>query len=389
MRAERGSAVRAKANPGGMVNSERHGATPSAPLVQTRNLQKSYDGKHLIIENLDLTVNRGEFLTLLGPSGSGKTTMLMMLAGFEVPTAGEILYKGRSIERLPPHERNFGVVFQNYALFPHMSVFENVAFPLSVRKVPKIEIASRVTRALEMVQLRDFGGRRPAQLSGGQQQRVALARALVFEPELVLMDEPLGALDKNLREQLQVEIKHLHQELGITIVYVTHDQTEAMVMSDRIAIFNRGRIQQLGSPRQVHEHPATAFVASFMGEMNIFEGKVTAVETDGHCRIALGAGLTFLGVNARAVEAGSSRLMAVRPERIRLNPPPGTCDNLVSGRVSEAIYLGDRMTVRVVTAGGLQFSVNEGVERVDDPPARGMPVEIGWNREHCLVLEAD
>lgn len=372
-----------------MVKSERQWISSSTPLVQTRGLQKSYDGKHLIIENLDLTIDRGEFLTLLGPSGSGKTTMLMMLAGFEAPTAGEILYDGRSIERLPPHERDFGVVFQNYALFPHMSVFENVAFPLSVRKISKPEIASRVERALEMVRLRDFGERRPAQLSGGQQQRVALARALVFEPELVLMDEPLGALDKNLREQLQVEIKHLHETLGITIVYVTHDQTEAMVMSDRIAIFNRGRIQQLDSPKQVHEHPATAFVASFMGEMNLFEGKIAAVEADGHCRIALEEGPTFLGKSSRAVEAGSCRLMAVRPERILLNPPPNSCDNLVSGTVSETIYLGDRMTVRIAAANGLQFTVSEGVGSVDRPPARGIPVNIGWNMEHCLILEEE
>src|SRR5690554_5763796 len=226
---------------------------------------------------------------MLGPSGSGKTTCLMMLAGFETATHGEILLDGRPINNIPPHRRGIGMVFQNYALFPHMTVAENLAFPLEVRKIGKSEREAKVKRALEMVQMGAFGGRRPAQLSGGQQQRIALARALVFEPELVLMDEPLGALDKQLRETLQVEIKHLHQELGITIVYVTHDQTEAMVMSDRIAIFNRGRIQQLGSPRQVHEHPATAFVASFMGEMNIFEGKVTAVETDGHCRIALEA----------------------------------------------------------------------------------------------------
>jgi putative spermidine/putrescine transport system ATP-binding protein len=250
-----------------MAKRERMKTAP--PLVETRGLQKSYDGKTLVIENLDLTIHRGEFLTLLGPSGSGKTTMLMMLAGFEAPTSGEILYEGRSVERLPPHERNFGVVFQNYALFPHMSVYENIAFPLSVRKVSKADTAARVERALSMVQLSNFGRRRPAQLSGGQQQRVALARALVFEPELVLMDEPLGALDKNLREQLQVEIRRLHDTLGITNVYVTHDQTEAMVMSDRIAIFDRGRIQQLDTPRTVHERPATAFVASFMGEMNL------------------------------------------------------------------------------------------------------------------------
>ncbi|WP_239025050.1 ABC transporter ATP-binding protein [Rhodoligotrophos defluvii] len=360
----------------------------SEPLVEARKLQKSYDGK-LVIENLDLTIHRGEFLTLLGPSGSGKTTLLMMLAGFEAPTAGEIFYQGRSIANLPPHARNFGVVFQNYALFPHMSVFDNVGFPLSVRKLSRAEIASRVRQALAMVQLEEFGERRPPQLSGGQQQRVALARALVFEPDLVLMDEPLGALDKNLREQLQVEIKHLHDQLGITVVYVTHDQTEAMVMSDRIAIFNRGRIQQLGAPRQVHEHPATAFVARFMGEMNAFTGKVIAANAQGQCEIALGEGLRFVGTSAGAPMVGSTRLMGVRPERIMLNPPPESCDNMVPGRVAECIYLGDRMTVLVAVDGGLNFTVSGGVASIDNPPRPGMPVHIGWSKEHCLILEPD
>jgi putative spermidine/putrescine transport system ATP-binding protein len=280
-------------------------------------------------------------------------------------------------------------VFQNYALFPHMSVFENVAFPLTIRKMPGSDVAERVELALSMVRLNDLAARRPAELSGGQQQRVALARALVFEPDLVLMDEPLGALDKNLREQLQIEIKQIHETLGVTIVYVTHDQTEAMVMSDRIAIFNRGRIEQLDSPRRIHEHPATAFVAKFMGETNMFAGKIAAVHSEGRCEIVLENGRRFCGLSPRGETVGSARLMAVRPERIRLTPAPGACENVIAGTVADSIYLGDRMSVRIATEDGLEFTVSGGVDQIDNPLARGAPVEIGWNSEHCLVLEAN
>ena len=212
------------------------------PLVQFKNVQKSYDGKILVVKDLNLDVETGEFLTMLGPSGSGKTTCLMMLAGFEPATYGEIYLNERPINNVPPHKRGIGMVFQNYALFPHMTVAENLAFPLDVRKMSRDEREQRVKRALDMVQLGEFGNRRPAQLSGGQQQRVAVARALVFDPDLVLMDEPLGALDKNLREQMQYEIKHIHENLGVTVVYVTHDQSEALTMSNRIAVFNDGVI---------------------------------------------------------------------------------------------------------------------------------------------------
>src|SRR5574343_650440 len=229
--------------------------SPTTPLVRFAGVQKTYDGLSLVVRSLDLDIQRGEFLSLLGPSGSGKTTTLMMLAGFESPTAGEILLDGAPITRTPPHKRNFGMVFQNYALFPHMSVADNVAYPLTVRKVPKAEIASRVAKALDMVQLGGKGERFPGQLSGGQQQRVALARALVFEPQLVLMDEPLGALDKQLREHMQMEIKHIHQRLGVTVVYVTHDQGEALTMSDRVAVFHQGEIQQIAPPRELYETP--------------------------------------------------------------------------------------------------------------------------------------
>ncbi|WP_245311631.1 ABC transporter ATP-binding protein, partial [Bradyrhizobium pachyrhizi] len=217
----------------------------SNAFVKFSEVQKTYDSETLVVKNLNLDIARGEFLTMLGPSGSGKTTTLMMLAGFEVPTQGSILLEGRPIDKMPPHKRDIGMVFQNYALFPHMTVEENLAFPLKVRKLVRTEIEARIKRALDMVRLGAYGKRRPAQLSGGQQQRVALARALVFDPKLVLMDEPLGALDKQLREQMQLEIKRIHDDLCVTVVYVTHDQGEALTMSDRIAVFNDGVIQQL------------------------------------------------------------------------------------------------------------------------------------------------
>jgi len=230
-------------------------------FVEFERVQKSYDGEVLVVKDLNLSIGKGEFLTMLGPSGSGKTTCLMMLAGFETATHGDIRLGGREINNIPPHKRGIGMVFQNYALFPHMSVNENLAFPLQVRGLSKSETESKVKRALDMVQMGEFGNRRPAQLSGGQQQRIAVARALVFDPELVLMDEPLGALDKQLREQMQYEIKHIHENLGVTVVYVTHDQSEALTMSDRIAVFNDGVIQQLADPETLYERPENSFCA--------------------------------------------------------------------------------------------------------------------------------
>ncbi|MCY4057096.1 MAG: ATP-binding cassette domain-containing protein, partial [Gammaproteobacteria bacterium] len=232
----------------------------AAPHVEYQNVQKSYDGQTLVVEDLNLAVQKGEFLTLLGPSGSGKTTCLMMLAGFEQTSAGTILVDGVSVQDLPPDKRGIGVVFQNYALFPHMTVGGNLSFPLEVRRLPPTERAERVRRALRLVQLEGFEDRRPGQLSGGQQQRVAIARALVFEPDLVLMDEPLGALDRRLREEMQFEIRRIQRELGVTVIYVTHDQQEAMVMSDRVAVFRDGRIEQVASPVMLQRQPGCAWV---------------------------------------------------------------------------------------------------------------------------------
>ncbi len=274
-------------------------------FVAFEHVQKSYDGETLVVKDLNLDIGQGEFLTMLGPSGSGKTTCLMMLAGFETATHGDIRLDGKPINNIPPHKRGIGMVFQNYALFPHMTVGENLAFPLQVRKLPKADIDAKVKRALDMVQMGAFAGRRPAQLSGGQQQRIALARALVFEPELVLMDEPLGALDKQLREHMQYEIKHLHEQLGVTVVYVTHDQSEALTMSDRIAVFNDGKIQQLAPPADLYERPDNAFVASFIGENNRLFGKVVSVER-GFATVTLDNGVTCRALAVSCGDAGAA-----------------------------------------------------------------------------------
>src|SRR5215813_3667788 len=239
---------------------------------------KSYDGGTNAVDDVSLDVGRGEFVTLLGPSGSGKTTTLLMIAGFESPTSGVIELDGHDLVRSKPYERNIGMVFQNYALFPHMTAAKNVVFPLKMRRFPRRDIEARAQRMLELVGLRRFADRYPRELSGGQQQRVALARGLVFNPDVLLLDEPLGALDKNLREQMQVEIKRIHREVGITMVYVTHDHTEAMTMSDRVAVFRDGRIEQLGSPLAVYDRPANRFVAEFIGDSNFFAGRADRSE---------------------------------------------------------------------------------------------------------------
>jgi len=318
---------------------------------------KTYDGQTNVVDHLNLDIAEGEFLSLLGPSGSGKTTTLLMLAGFERPTAGHIRLRGQSIDDLPPYRRNFGMVFQNYALFPHMTVAENLAFPLSVRKLARPDIDERVQRALEMVRLPALGQRLPAQLSGGQQQRVAMARALVFEPQMILMDEPLGALDRQLRDEMQLELRRLHDRLGITTVYVTHDQAEALTMSDRIAVFHQGRIQQIAAPQMLYESPANLFVASFVGENNRFTGEI--VESGGgHC-VASIEGARIRGRSTAEIAIASRVTISVRPERISVVTNAGADgENTLSGRVEEAIFLGDRVRVRMrCTAGELVANI--------------------------------
>ncbi len=356
-------------------------------FVAFEHVQKSYDGETLVVKDLNLEIARGEFLTMLGPSGSGKTTCLMMLAGFETATHGEIRLAGRPINSVPPEKRGIGMVFQNYALFPHMTVGENLAFPLEVRGMRRTEIAEKVARALDMVQMGRFAGRRPAQLSGGQQQRIALARALVFEPELVLMDEPLGALDKQLREHMQFEIKHLHERLGVTVVYVTHDQGEALTMSDRVAVFNDGRIQQLAPPEELYERPANSFVAQFIGENNTLGGTVETIG-DGACTVRLDNGevIEATPVNVRA--AGERTTVSIRPERVEFKSdrlPPGT--RTIEAEVLEFIYMGDTFRTRMRVAGNDDFVMkcrNAVDQRKLEPGER---VAIGWVTPDARALD--
>jgi len=322
-------------------------AASAEPLVRFIGVQKTYDGVQLVVRQLDLDIRRGEFLTLLGPSGSGKTTTLMMLAGFESPTAGEILLDGKPITGTPPHKRNFGMVFQNYALFPHLTVAQNVAYPLTVRKVPKADAERRVARALDMVRLQGMDARLPARLSGGQQQRVALARALVFEPQLVLMDEPLGALDKQLREHMQIELKELHRQLGVTFVYVTHDQGEALTMSDRVAVFNDGAIQQIDAVERMYEAPANRFVAGFIGDSTMLRGTVRAASVDNdneRCGIVLTDGRVLTGLNVNGAKVGDAVEACVRPERIVAHTQAvNDRGNVLEAQVRNVIYFGDHM----------------------------------------------
>ncbi|NDV11574.1 ABC transporter ATP-binding protein [Crenobacter caeni] len=345
-------------------------------LVSFRGVQKSYDGESLIVKHLDLDIRRGEFLTLLGPSGSGKTTCLMMLAGFETPSHGEIWLDGKLLNRVPPHKRDIGMVFQNYALFPHMTVGENLAYPLKLRKLSAGEIAERVKKALGMVRLDALAHRYPGQLSGGQQQRVALARALVFEPKLVLMDEPLGALDKQLREHMQLEIKHIHERLGVTVVYVTHDQSEALTMSDRVAVFKDGIIQQIDTPNALYEAPSNAFVASFIGENNRLDGEVVSVDGE-QCSVRLGDGSLVRAQRAGA-EAARPTAMSIRPERVRLGALAAPCETRLSARLIEQIYLGDHVRLRLALGPTQGFMVKVPISDVDTAWQAGQTLDVGW-----------
>ena len=352
-------------------------------FVRFENVQKTYDGRSLVVKALNLSIGRGEFLTMLGPSGSGKTTTLMMLAGFESATSGEIFLDDELINNIPPHKRGLGMVFQNYALFPHMTVADNVAFPLRVRGIAKPETAERVRNALDMVRMANFEGRKPAQLSGGQQQRIALARALVFEPKLLLMDEPLGALDKQLREHMQFEIKHLHERLGITIVYVTHDQSEALTMSDRIAVFNDGRIQQLATPSDLYEKPDNSFVAQFIGENNRLRGVTRAIR-DGRAAVEMPGG-AIVPALAVKVKVGEPTQISIRPERVTLDPLAS--DVVVEARIAEVIYLGDHIRIRMHV-----FNDDEFIVKLSNGASRrafaiGESLRVGWSVDDGRALD--
>ncbi|MEJ0072363.1 MAG: ABC transporter ATP-binding protein [Pseudomonadota bacterium] len=359
----------------------------AAPYLSLRRIVKSYDGRAQAVDDVSIDIARGEFVTFLGPSGSGKTTTLMMIAGFETPSSGAVELDGQDLTRSKPYHRNIGMVFQNYALFPHMTAARNIAFPLKMRRCPRAEMASRIERALELVDLKRFADKYPRELSGGQQQRVALARGLVFDPDLLLLDEPLGALDKNLREQMQVEIKRIHREIGITTIYVTHDQTEAMTMSDRVAVFRNGRIEQVAPPLEIYNQPASRFVGEFIGDSNFLEARVDPtrpgwIEIDG-----IGAA-RLSDAAARALPAGCLIDLLVRPERMRLvgldqagglNTFEMTVDTIVNyGDSVLAIGRAAGHKLRLRIAGGAPAGLGEGAR-----------VTVGWDplQAHPVVRQ--
>jgi putative spermidine/putrescine transport system ATP-binding protein len=341
------------------------GAGPAA--VQLEGVEKRY-GEVVAVAGVDLDVRDGEFFSMLGPSGSGKTTTLRMIAGFESPTAGRILLHGRDVTNVPPFDRDVNTVFQDYALFPHMTVGDNVAYGLMVRKVPKAERQTRVADAMRMVRLEGYEGRRPAQLSGGQRQRVALARALVNRPRVLLLDEPLGALDLKLREEMQIELKAIQQQVGITFIYVTHDQEEALTMSDRLAVFNAGRIEQLGSPAEVYERPATRFVAGFVGTSNLLTGDV-----------------------AQAV-LGRPGTYTIRPEKIQLRETDEAVDadeTAAAGVVQDVVYVGPDTRYIVALDAGARLTVtqqNLATSSTEALAKQGKAVRLVWKRQHELPI---
>jgi spermidine/putrescine ABC transporter ATP-binding subunit len=335
------------------------------------------------VDDLSLEVEGGIFLTLLGASGSGKSTTLMLIAGFLTPDSGAILVDEEPITFRPAYKRNFGVVFQNYALFPHMRVVENVGFPLKMRGLSQEAIRRKVESTLELVKLAGHEARYPRQLSGGQQQRVALARAIVADQPVLLMDEPLSALDKQLREHMQLELKNIQRQLGVTVIYVTHDQTEALVMSDRIAVMRGGHIEQVGSPRDVYDRPANRYVAEFVGESNFLNGTVREV-TAGDCQVDC-AGLLIVGTCPPGARSGQAVSVAVRPERLRLQPG-GSRANQVAAVIEEAIYIGDAIKYRVRTAGGALLTAKSGRGGSGDDLKPGQPVTVGWSREDVMFV---
>ncbi|WP_306119816.1 MULTISPECIES: ABC transporter ATP-binding protein [unclassified Roseitalea] len=350
-------------------------------------VRKSYDQKTLVVKDFSLDVQKGEFITLLGPSGSGKSTVLMMLAGFESVTSGDILLSGQSINRTAPYKRNIGMVFQNYALFPHMTIAENLAYPLQVRSMSKAQIRERVQEYLRLVELDDYGGRFPAQLSGGQRQRVALARALIFEPTLILMDEPLGALDKKLREQMQYEITRLHEQLGFTVIYVTHDQTEALSMSTRIAVFNDGVVQQCADPAALYEQPANAFVAEFIGENNFIPGKVEAMD-NGHAKIAGPGGAVITAIAGERLEPGRDCIISVRPEKLFIQPTSHAYDNAVTAAHVTHHYVGDFIRYYFRFEGGAEITIKVLNDLAAPDFTEGDEGSLVWLTKDCIAFPA-
>jgi putative spermidine/putrescine transport system ATP-binding protein len=347
-----------------------------------------YYKKFKAVDNVSLTVNPGEFVTILGPSGSGKTSLLKLIAGFEQLNDGAILLNNKEITNQKAYERNFGMLFQNYALFPHMTVFENIVYPLKLRKISKSECKQRVESILKLVQLEQFASRYPKQLSGGQQQRVALARAIVYNPPVLLLDEPLGALDKHLRQKMQLEIKHIQQKTGITTISVTHDQEEALTMSDMICVMNHGRIEQIDTPENLYKKPKSRFVAEFIGEINLIEGVVADIVSD--CAKIRIWGQQVASVQAKELEGDyrdKPMLIALRPENIQIIQEGGSFENTLRARIIETVYLGDAIKAKVQTESGQEMIVKVPAFMADSIPS-GREVSLGWNsNDACLIAE--
>ena len=361
--------------------TEDGGLSIRGASLEARGLSKAF-GNARVVSDVSFRVEGGALLTLLGPSGSGKTTTLRMIAGFEDPDAGQILVADEDITDRPAHRRNIGVVFQQYALFPHLTVAQNVAYPLEMRRVGRAEIRSRVGAALDLVRLQGFEARYPRQLSGGQQQRVALARALVFEPPVLLMDEPLGALDKRLRETMQVELRRLQQQLGITTVSVTHDQVEALVMSDLIAVMDGGVLQQLAPPLAVYQRPASQFVADFIGESNLLVGTLSE---------AAAGPLTFTtakGLHIRTDGGARGTLLIIRPEHVRIGPEAERAANRYVAEVLEVLYVGDLVKYRVVAETGDELWAKTLAPATGQRFGRGQRVTVGWEPGDSLTVSA-
>lgn len=351
-----------------------------------QGVEKAY-GTQTAVKELNLDIRRGEFLTLLGPSGSGKTTVLMMLAGLLTPTKGRILLDSNALEGIPPHRRNIGVVFQSYSLFPHMTVAQNIAYPLRARHMPRETIEQRVKQSLDLIRLQGVGSRRPFELSGGQQQRVALARALVFNPSIVLLDEPLGALDRQLRETMQYELKRLHKQTGVTMVYVTHDQGEAMTLSDRVAVFRDGAQLQCAPPRELYDWPSNAFVAEFVGENNRLVGLISAISEDG-CEVRLSSGDSIMAERPRGLEVGAAVLVYLRPERVMIGPAAEGCSNSLLAKVVDVTFLGDHTRLQLEVPGNTQFIAKQNLFGRAALPRLGDQLRIGWTREAPQILAA-